>query len=73
MLKRLDANCHEPHRHEHLTGGEAATAAFYPVALMEAVLRGIQSTADAEAQALEEDNNKPLIHAVVRAGSLHEL
>ena len=36
------------HRHQHLVGGQAAAATFYPLPLVRAILQAIRATADAE-------------------------
>ena len=48
MAECLDRKCDRSHVHQHLEGGRAAEAAFYPLALIRAILRGIRATADAE-------------------------
>ena len=48
MAEGLDKRCDRSHRHQHLVGGRAAAAAFYPLPLVRAILRGIRATADAE-------------------------
>ena len=48
MTEGLDKRCDRSYRHQHLVGGRAAAAAFYPLSLVCAILRGIRSTADAE-------------------------
>ena len=48
MLKRLSTRCDKSHSHEHLIGGKAAAAAYYPAKLISQILRGIRDTADAE-------------------------
>ena len=41
-----DRRCDRSHKHQHLEGGRAAEAAFYPLPLIRAILRGIQATSD---------------------------
>ena len=48
MLARLSARCPGNHEHQHLVGGRAANAAFYPPGLIINILRGMRDTADAE-------------------------
>ena len=48
MLKRLSTRCDKSHSHQHLVGGRAAAAAYYPAKLISQMLRGIRDTADAE-------------------------
>ena len=54
MLECLDKRCDRSHQHRHLTGGRCKDAAFYPLPLVKAILRGIRCTADAEAHCKEE-------------------
>ena len=76
MLARLSNKCLGDHEHQQLVEGRGAAAAFYPPALIQAMLRGIRDTADAEARR-EPDPDGPhelpcaeLVHAVVRAEHL---
>ena len=48
MLKRLSTRCDGSHSHQHLIGGRAAAAAYYPPKLISQILRGMRDTADAE-------------------------
>ena len=48
MLKRLSTRCDGTHVHQHLIGGRAAAAAYYPPKLISQILRGMRDTADAE-------------------------
>ena len=78
MLARLSKKCDKSHRHQQLTEGRAAAAAFYPPQLIEQILRGIRDTADAEAQqkqdALDEDLDRSLlVQALHRAGAVHDV
>ena len=57
----------------HLLGGKAAAAAFYPPALVEARLRSIRDTADAESNDDHEHLPEALVHAVTRAGKRHDV
>ena len=47
MLKRLSTRCDGTHTHQHLIGGRAAAAAYYPPKLITQILRGMRDTADA--------------------------
>ena len=47
MLKRLSTRCDGSHSHQHLIGGRAAAAAYYPPKLISQILRGMRDTADA--------------------------
>ena len=49
MLARLSVRCDKSHSHQHLVGGRAAAAAYYPAKLISQILRGMRDTADAEA------------------------
>ena len=44
MLKRLHRTCQGGHSHQPLLGGRAASAAFYPLPLLKAILQGITDT-----------------------------
>jgi len=48
MADCLDRRCDRSHKHQHLAGGRAAEAAFYPLPLIQAILKGIRATADSE-------------------------
>ena len=48
MLQRLSKRCTRTHEHQHLTGGRAEAAAFYPTDLLLAILRGMRDEADAK-------------------------
>ena len=73
MLRRLERKCQGGHRHEHLVGGKPAAAAFYPLALVEAILRGIRDTADAADQDFHAAVPSPLVHAVQKAGQIQDV
>ena len=47
MLQRLAKECSRDHAHQHLLGGRAADAAFYPLPLLKAIIRGMADTKDA--------------------------
>ena len=44
MVEALNVRCDRQHRHQHLMGGRAADAAFYPPKLLQAILRGMAKT-----------------------------
>ena len=46
MLKRLSLTCPRQHQHQPLEGGRAKNAAFYPLELIEAIVRGMRDTAE---------------------------
>ena len=46
MLQQLAKECPRQHKHQHLLSGRAAEAAFYPLRLLKAILRGMQLTRD---------------------------
>ena len=47
MIDALNVRCDKSHKHQHLVGGRAADAAFYPPKLLRAILRGMAMTRDA--------------------------
>ena len=47
MIDALNVRCDRSHKHQHLVGGRAAGAAFYPPKLLRAILRGMAMTRDA--------------------------
>ena len=49
--------------HQHLEGGRAAAAAFYPQGLIKAILRGIRDTADAEEADEQPEESHPQVIA----------
>jgi hypothetical protein len=49
MVECLDKRCDRSHKHQHLSSGRAAEAAFYPLPLIRAILKGMRDTADSEA------------------------
>ena len=71
MLARQSKRCPGDHEHQHLTGGRAAQAAFYPPPLVTNILRGIRDTADSEHVEVEHDNDMRI--AMTRAGSLEDI
>ena len=70
MLARLRTRCDKTHDHQHLMGGRAKDAAFYPPELITEILRGMRDTADAAYQ--EESVSTALDFSTKRAGSLHD-
>ena len=48
IATRLSKTCSKKHPHQHLVGGRAAQAAFYPNALIVKILRRIRDTAHHE-------------------------
>ena len=48
MLKRLNVRCDGGHQHQHLSGGRASAAAFYPMKVVTEIVRGMRDTWDAE-------------------------
>ena len=71
MLARVSARCPGDHSHQHLMGGRAADAAFYPPELITNILRGMRDTADAEC--VEVDHDVDMKVAMASAGSLHDI
>ena len=71
MLSRLSRRCPGDHVHQHLIGGRAADAAFYPPELITDILRGMRDTDDAEHMEVDEDDI--MVAAMARAGALHDL
>ena len=45
MKLRLSLTCDKMHKHQQLTGGRCADAAFYPLPLVKAILSGMNDTA----------------------------
>ena len=58
MLKHLGRRCDKTHRHQQVEGGRCADAAFYPLPLIRAILRGMHGTARADQHAQEETSEK---------------
>ena len=48
MLRQLEKKCDRSHSHQILEGAECEDAAFYPIKLVRAILKGIQDTTEAE-------------------------
>ena len=73
MLAQLDRRCDRSHKHRHLTGGRCAEAAFYPIELIRAILRGIKATSLADQHAHEQrPQGTGHISAIVLEGEVHE-
>ena len=67
MAEGLDTRCDRSHRHQHLAGGRAAAAAFYPLPLVRAKLQEIRATADAERVRNDgEADRLEYVHATIR-------
>ena len=61
------------HEHQHLVGGRCAAAAFYPLPLVRAILRGIRDTAIFEKKAMEEDKTFMDMVNALSSGNDHSL
>ena len=72
MLRRLSRRCDGSHSHQQLVGGRAAQAAFYPEQLVEAILRDVRDTADAEHCEEQSIEDALLVQAMVRAEKLQD-
>ena len=73
MLQRLSKRCPGNHVHQHLVGGRAKQAAYYPSGLIEAILRGIRDTADHEAlRERDPDCPEHLLQAVLQVGQFSD-
>ena len=70
MVDVLSKRCSKTHEHQHLMGGRAAAAAYYPLGLITAILRGMRSTADAEFK--HDDTPPELMAAMAIAGSTQD-
>ena len=53
MAKRLQARCDHSHVHQQLTGGRCKDAAYYPLPLIRAILKGIHDTSAAGVKLVE--------------------
>ena len=71
MLNRLSRKCDKSHIHQHLLGGRAAAAAYYPPELISQILRGIRDTADAEKT--EPEWTREMGEAMAAIGMCHDL
>ena len=70
MIKRLSKRCDKSHIHQHLIGGRAANAAFYPPELITEILRGIRDTEDASHK--DPEHSSAMMLALARVGALHD-
>ena len=73
MAQRLSTRCSGLHSHQHLMGGRAAEAAFYPQELIVEILRGIRDTADAESKDLDDVIPAHLSTLMSTAEQLHDV
>ena len=48
MVRQLEKKCDRSNSHQILEGARCADAAFYPIKLIRAILKGIQDTTEAE-------------------------
>ena len=71
MLDRLSRKCDRSHEHQHLMGGRAAAAAYYPIDLVNNILRGMRDTADSE-WVDECKDDKVLAQSSMTAGLVHD-
>ena len=55
MARRLQDRCDRSHMHQQLVGGRCKDAAYYPLGLIKAILRGMHDTSVAEIKAKEEE------------------
>ena len=63
MAEGLGRRCDRSHKHQHLVGGRAGEAAFYPIPLIRAILKGMRATTDWEAHRQSTRNGQTeLIH-----------
>ena len=68
MAEILSKRCNGNHKHQPLVSGRCYEAAFYPLKLVQAIIRGIRATADAEYQArIQEREGKEVIFALKRS------
>ena len=63
MTAQLDRQCDRSHAHQHLTGGRCADAAFYPLPLIQAMIKWTKATADVEDAAQEGKKSKAYMQA----------
>ena len=65
MASLLSLRCDRSHQHQPLVGGRCEEAAFYPLPLVKAVLKGIRATAEADQlRARLMEKAREYIHAV---------
>ena len=70
MLARLQTRCDKTHDHQHLMGGRAKDAAYYPPELITEILRGMRDTADAEYRDVSQSTDLDVESK--KAGQLHD-
>ena len=68
MLRRLSRRCKGGHIHQHLEGGLASKAAYYPRRLVLEILRGVRDTEDAEHVDLEEQEEQQTSSMCMNSG-----
>ena len=73
MAQQLSARCDGSHSHTPLHGKQLEAAAFYPVKLRLAILRGMRDTADMEWIKSQDADDQQLKSATSLAGSLHSM
>ena len=62
MSEQLSRKCDGSHKHQHLVGGRVRDAAFYPVPLVETILKGISLQAAALGKLpKEEEEIRPIL------------
>ena len=67
MRDQLSMRCDKQHSHQPLIGGRCKDAAFYPLPLVEAILKGMSNQADDEyRKSLESQERKTRIQAVTQ-------
>ena len=63
MAEGMGRRCDRSQKHQHLVGGRAAEAAFYPIPLIRAILKGMKATTDWGARRQStRDGQTELIH-----------
>ena len=68
MVNQLSKKCKGDHAHQHLVGGRCAAAAFYPLPLVRAILRGMTDTAIIENKADQEETDFMNMMNALRTG-----
>ena len=69
MADLLGKRCDKSHTHQPLVGGRCKDAAFYPLKLIQTILRGVAATRDAtEAIDRAGQEHKDLIHSIMAVG-----
>ena len=64
MAGQLDEKCRGNHAHQHLTGGRCKNAAFYPIPLVRAILKGISLQAINNSKNVKEEEETRQIYAM---------